>query len=150
MSHIVCLAKHVQQLVAAARCVQEQIDNGTITKAFGDGLDDHVHTAVCAFDTLAKAADVVSADQKIASPFLRYRREILADNELGAQLRQLAISLFSSGTAIGLRQLFETAGEQNARIVLECLAHFAAHGDRDSHFMSLSTEICQELSQEAA
>lgn len=150
MSNIITTRHHLQQLVIAARNIQQRLDDGTIGRAFGDGSEDDAHTAVSAFDNLDKAATLVAGEDKIASPFLRYRREILADTPAGKRLRMLALNLYSEATPVSLRRIFTYCDDHHMRIALECIVHFANHGDRDSHFMGLALEITQEYVEVAA
>lgn len=150
MSHIISTRQHLQQLVIAARNIQQRLDDGTIGRAFGEGSDDDAHSAVSAFDNLDKAATLVASEDKIASPFLRYRREILAETPAGQRLRMLALNLYAEATPVSLRRIFSYCDEHHIRIALECIVHFAQHGDRDSHFMGLAMEIANEYVEVAA
>lgn len=150
MSYIITTRQHLQQLIVAARNVQRRIDDGTFNRAFGDGSDDDAHAAVSAFDNLDKAASLVAGEDKIASPFLRYRREIMADTPAGQRLRMLVLNLYAEATPVSLRRIFAYCDAHHIRIALECIVHFAEHGDRDSHFMGLAVEIANECTEVAA
>lgn len=153
ISNTIITRHKLQRLLGAAANIQALLTNDTLTAAWGEGDAEQVHAAVTAFDTLAEAATQVQAEQKAASPFLRYRREIMVDDPGGDHLRLLVLNLYSEAQAVSLRRIFEYCDEQNTRVALECIAHFAIHGDRDSQFMSLAMEIaesCDEPSEVAA
>lgn len=149
MSNIITTRHHLQQLIIAANAVQARLDDGTIGRAFGDGSEDDAHSAVSAFDNLDKAATLVANEDKIASPFLRYRREILGKATIGTNLRSLVLNLWG-GKPSNLSRLFHEADEHHTRIALECLVHYSIHGENDSHFMGLASEIAGEQHGEAA
>lgn len=150
MSNIITTRQHLQQLILAANAIQARLDDGTIGRAFGDGGEDDAHSAVCAFDNLKSAATLVAGEDKIASPFLRYRREILADTPAGKRLRMLTLNLYAEASPVSLRRVFTYCDEHHIRIALDCIVHFTNHGDRDSHFMGLAMEIAQEYVEVAA
>lgn len=148
ISNSIVTSHKLQRLLGAAANIQTLMSNGTLTAAWGEGDADQGHAAVTAFDTLTEAAAQVQAEQKAASPFLRYRREIMADTPAGARLRLLVLNLYSEAQAVSLRRIFEYCDEHNTRVALECIAHFAIHGDRDSQFMGMAMEIAEAASNE--
>lgn len=148
MSNTLVTRHKLQRLLGAAANLQSLMNDGTLTAAWGDGDADQVHAAVTAFDTLTDAAAQVLAEQKAASPFLRYRREIMAATPAGSRLRLLVLNLYSEAQAVSLRRIFEYCDEHNTRVALECIAHFSIHGDRDSQFMGLAMEIAEAASDE--
>jgi len=148
MSNTIVTRHKLQRLLGAAANIQSLMHDGTLTAAWGEGDADQVHTAVTAFDTLTDAAAQVQAEQKAASPFLRYRREIMADSPAGARLRLLVLNLYSEAEPVSLRRIFQYCDEHNKRVAIECIAHFAIHGDRDSQFMGLAMEIAEAASNE--
>ncbi len=95
------------------------------------------------------AADVLQRAQAMAtdtypsqiSPFLRYRREILADTAVGFSLRLLVVHLWSGDGLINLRRLIEQADPAQIAITIELIESFARNGKRDAHFMTLASEI---------
>ncbi|WP_234085344.1 hypothetical protein [Azonexus sp. R2A61] len=136
------------RLVGAVEQLQTLNADGTLAAAFAFNAEgDNVHKAVTAFDNLATATAVIRVETRNASPFLRYRREIIADTPSGAALRRLVLSLYGRHAA-PLRDLFEHFGEHESRVALECITSFATHGDRDSQFMGLGLEIGQAISDE--
>lgn len=142
MSHIVTDKQTLRALVEAANCIQKLMDNGTLGAAFDTGNEDQVHTTVSAFDNLQMCADRVAKQDKIASPFVRYRREILGNYETAQRLRALVMNLWG-GQAANLSQLFRGADEHHTRIALECIAHYSQYGENDTFFMTLASEILE-------
>lgn len=142
MSHIVIDKTALRALVEAARTIQNLMDDGTITAAFNAGNEEQVHTTVSAFDNLTNCAARVTAQDKIASPFVRYRREILGQYQTAQRLRALVLNLWG-GQPANLSQLFMGADEHHTRIALECIAHYSQYGENDTFFMSLSSEILE-------
>jgi len=137
MQTIIDKAK-LDRLVGASANLQGLVADGHL--AAGQDADS-VNLAVTAFDALAVATAAVQSDQKAASPFLRYRREIMADTLAGAHLRLLILNLYSEAMAINLRCVFEHSDDHNTRVALECISSFTTNGDRDSQFMGLAMEI---------
>ncbi|MFZ2972285.1 MAG: hypothetical protein WA049_06570 [Ferribacterium limneticum] len=144
MSHIVTDKQTLRALVEAARCIQKLMDDGTITAAFdaSNGTGDQVHATVSAFDNLTACAERVSAQDKIASPFVRYRREILGHYETAQRLRAMVMNLWG-GQAANLSMLFMGADELHTRIALECIAYYSQYGENDTFFMTLASEILE-------
>jgi hypothetical protein len=135
---------HLRALIEAARNIQNLMNDGTITAAFDTGNDEHIHTTVSAFDNLTNCAARVSAQDKTASPFVRYRREILGHYETAGRLRALVLNLWG-GAECNLSQLFSHADELHTRIALECIASYSQYGENDTFFMTLATEIMEQL-----
>lgn len=115
---------NVMKLCLAAQKVQQLIDNGTLAEAFGRNKNGEAHESVVAFNLLAESAATVADEHKDISPFLRYRREILADTPSGEHLRELVVNL-AGGHSVDLFALFTVADSQQIRIALECIAHAA-------------------------
>lgn len=132
----------VQQLIVAAQHIQNLMENGTLAAAFSDGNQDQTATAITGFDRLQEAATRLAGEQKAVTPFLRYRREILADNNTAAHLRDLVLNLWG-GRPANLSLLFMGADEHHTRVALECIASYSTHGENDSQFMMLSSEIAE-------
>lgn len=143
MQFTVLPKQSVAALVTAAQIIQQHMDDGIIGNAFCGDNTDHVQEAVTAFDRLNKAATELAAETKIASPFLRYRREIMASTPAGMALRLMVMSMYGS-QPVEIRAFFEHFGDHEIRVALECLTSFAANGDRDSQFMSLGLELSQD------
>lgn len=149
MCFIALPKRPVQQLIVAALNIQNMLDNGTLISALGDGKADDINTAVAAFDRLKESAEALANEEKkIVTPFLRYRQEILGNYETAKRLRALVMNLWGGRPAnIGL--LFQGADERHTRIALECIVSYATHGENDSQFMGLASEIfdmeCDEV-----
>lgn len=120
----------VMKLCQAAHKVQQLIDDGTLAEAFGRNKNGEAHESITAFNLLAESAATVADEHKAISPFLRYRREILADTPIGDHLRELVMNL-AGGTGVDLFALFSIADAPHTRIALECIAH-AAHNPQDT------------------
>lgn len=144
MSHIVTDKTSLRALVEAARNIQKLMDDGTITAAFDTGNDEQIHTTISAFDNLAACAARVSAQDKTASPFIRYRREILGNYETAQRLRAMVMNLWG-GQPANLSQLFRGADPHHTRIALECIAHYSQYGENDTFFMTLASEILDDM-----
>lgn len=142
MDHRIITGNKLQRLLGASANLQTLMDDGTLAAAFEARDPDCTNLAVTAFDALNTARTVVDEEIKSASPFLRYRREIMAATPAGAALRILVLSLYGR-VAVAIRDLFEHFGEHDCRVALECLTSFSANGDRDSQFMSLCLELAQ-------
>lgn len=142
MDHRIITANKLQRLLGAAANLQGLMDDGTLAAAFEARDPDCTNQAVTAFDALTTARVVVASEIKTASPFLRYRREIMASTPGGMALRLLVMSLYGE-THVANRTLFEHFSEHECRVALECLTSFATNGDRDSQFMSLGLELAQ-------
>lgn len=143
MCHIIVKKPLLQRLVLAALHLQNLLDSGSLARAMSDNATDDKHAAVSAFDNLQEAARQVSSEDHGASPFLRYRREIMADTLAGEQLRALTLSLYGEAAMINLRSTLAKLNEPEQRIALELFVHFNNHGDRDRHFMNLALEIIE-------
>lgn len=148
MSNIIVTRGRLQRLIGAATHLQSLMNDGTLTAAWGEGEPEQINAAVTAFDTLTNVAALAAAEQKTASPFLRYRREIMADTPSGARLRLLVLNLYTEAAAVSLRRIFEYSDPFGIRIALECIVSFSEHGDRDSQFMGLAMEIVEFIGDE--
>lgn len=142
MEHRIITGNKLQRLLGAAANVQTLMDDGTLAAAFEARDPDCTNLAVTAFDALNTARANAAEEIKAASPFLRYRREIMAATPAGMALRYLVMSMYGNSN-VPIRGLFEHFGEHDIRVALECLTSFAANGDRDSQFMSLGLELAQ-------
>lgn len=145
MSNIVITKGNLSGLLAAAHNIQSLLDDGTLTAAWGEGKPDDINAAVAAFDTIASRAARIVAEDKAASPFLRYRNEIMTDTAAGIHLRRLVLNLYSEATPVSLRRIFTYCDAHHIRVALDCINHFANHGDRDSQFMTLAMEIAEAM-----
>lgn len=148
MSHIVIDKGNLRALIEAARTLQNLMNDGTISAAFDTGNDEQIHTTVSAFDNLTSCAARVSAQDKAASPFVRYRREIMGEYETAGRLRHLVLNLWG-GAECNLSKLFWGADEHHTRIALECITCYSQYGENDTFFMSLATEIAEKLAADA-
>lgn len=148
MSNIILTRGKLQRLIGAATHLQSLMNDGALTAAWGEGDADQINQAVSAFDNLTNATALAAAEQKTASPFLRYRREIFADTASGAMLRLLVLNLYSEASFINLRAIIERCDPLGLRVALECIAHFTENGDRDSQFMSLAMEIAEAADEQ--
>ncbi len=125
------------RLNAAARMVLDAIDAGHIGAT--DGCEDK---AAAVADVLQIACDRASETwPSQASPFLVYRKEVMADAIVGAHLRLLVLHLWNSNNLVNLRWLIEDADPHHITIAIELIESFARNGERDPHFMALSSEI---------
>lgn len=132
----------VQQLIVAAQHIQNMLEDGTLAAALTNGNQDLTANAIAGFDRLQEAAKRLADEHKSVSPFLRYRREILAEYETAARLRGLVLNLWG-GRPANLSLLFMGADEHHTRIALECIASYTTHGENDSQFMMLASEIAE-------
>lgn len=143
------LPKHkVDALITAAGVIQQQMNDGIIGNAFCGDNPDHVQDAVTAFDRLNAAAIDLAGESKIASPFVRYRREILGQYETAGRLRNLVLNLYG-GAECNLSQLFWHADQLHTRIALECIVSYTQYGENDTFFMTLASEIMDMLAADA-
>lgn len=141
---------NVRKLCMAARNVQQIIDDGTLPEAFNKNRNGEAHRAVVAFDVLATTAAAVIEEQKDVSPFLRYRREVLADGDMAKHLRALLFNLWGGRQGLNLSLLFMNADEHHTRIALEMITSYTRHGENDPQFMALAAEIRDMECVEAA
>lgn len=139
----------VQRLILATQHVQNLLNNGTLNNAFGENNPDDINTAVAAFDRLQQASTALANEEKIVSPFLRYRQEILGDYETASRLRCLVLNLWG-GQQANLGRLFMEADERHTRIALECIVSYTTYGKKDSHFMDMASEILEMQQSEVA
>lgn len=151
MSHITLNKHPLHALLAAAHNMQNQMNNGSIPAAFGDGTPDQVNDTISAFDNLAACAKRVELADKQISPFLRYRREILGNYTTAAHLQALVLNLWG-GYPSNLLMLFQVADEHHTRIALELITSYTNYGENDSQFMSLGMELfeAKQAAEEAA
>lgn len=126
----------VMKLCMAANQVQQLIDNGTLAEAFGRNKNGEAHDCIAAFNVLAETSATVADERKDISPFLRYRREILADTAAGFHLRELVMNL-AGGHSVDLFALFTVADAPHIRIALELIAHTANHPNLDGTVLDL-------------
>lgn len=134
----------VDALITAAQVIQQKMNDGIIGNAFCGENPDHVQTAIDAFDRLNAAATDLAGESKLASPFIRYRRAILADDTSAGYLRELVIALYCNAH-VNLSTLFKEADDHHARIAIECIASYSQYGENDTFFMSLATELFEAL-----
>lgn len=82
------------------------------------------------------------------NPFVAYRAEICGGYSTGQRLAALTLHLYN-GAAHGVRldNLLSNADARHARIALEMLAWYAAHGENCIDFMDLARHL---LEREAA
>ena len=144
MTHIVLPKAPVQALIGAAQVIQQLMNDGVLGNAFCGDNPDHIQDAVTAFDRLNAAATELASETKIASPFVRYRREILADNETAGHLRALVLALYTD-SHVDLSTLLSEADDHHVRIALECIASYSQYGEIDTFFMSLAAELFESI-----
>lgn len=149
MSYLILPAKTVQQITRTAQHIQQLLDDGTLTAAWGEGDADQINTAVNAFDDLQAAVIGLLNEQKIVSPFLRYRVEILGNYATAGQLRSLVMNLWG-GRPANLGLLLMNADPHHTRIALECIASYSQYGENDTFFMSLAADIVDIDEENAA
>lgn len=149
MSNVVVTKLNLERLLGCVADIHAMAEDGVLSAALFEHDADGLSETISALDKLVESSIQVRHEQKIVSPFLRYRREILADTPAGQRLRMLVLNLYSEAQAVSLRRIFEALGEHEMRVALECIAHFADNGDRDSQFMSLAMEIAEAISHEA-
>ena len=126
----------VMKLCQAAHKVQQLIDDGTLAEAFGRNKNGEAHESITAFNLLSESAATVADERKDISPFLRYRREILADTAAGFHLRELVMNL-AGGASVDVFALLTVADAPHTRIALECITHAANHPNGDSATIEL-------------
>ncbi len=126
----------IMKLCLAAQQVQRLIDDGILPEAFNKNRNGEAHDCVAAFNLLAESAATVADERKDISPFLRYRREILAATPIGDHLRELVMNL-AGGHSVDLFALFTVADKAHIRIALECIAHAANHPQLDASVLEL-------------
>ena len=131
----------VQKLCASAQNVQGLINDGTLEDAIARSNSNAKHLVVTAFDALSLSAGMVINDIKDVSPFLRYRREVLADDSIGTLLRALVLNLWNGQQGISLGELFSNADDYHTRIALEMITGYTRLGENDPQFMALAAEI---------
>lgn len=149
MSFTVLPKAKVEALISAAQNLQQLMNDGIIGNAFCGEGPEHVHDAVTAFDRLNTAATDLASEAKIASPFIRYRREILGEYETAGRLRALVLNLYG-GAEANLSLLFWHADERHTRIALECIVSYSQYGENDTFFMSLAQELIEKLTADTA
>lgn len=142
MTHIVLPKAPVQALIGAAQGIQQLMNDDVLGNAFCGDDPEHINAAVGALDRLNEACTRLAGENKIASPFIRYRREILGEYETAGRLRALVLNLWG-GAPCNLSALFWNADERHARIALECIASYSQYGENDTFFMSLAAEIAE-------
>lgn len=150
MCYIVLPQTPVRKLLGAAQHLQQLVDDGTIAAASVETAPEAAYRTISAFDVLNETARAVSAEQKAVSPFIRYRREILAETPMGSRLRSLVFCLREPASPYSLNRLFLYADDYHKRIVLDLIASYANRGEADPHFMSLASEIADFDFDEAA
>lgn len=141
--------KSLVRLVAASRHLIELLNNGTLAQACGPEEADQMTRSVAAFDLLEGATDGVSGEMKEASPFLRFRREILSEAPVQGGLQDLVLAL--NGTPfheVNYGHLL-TSDAYRARIALDCVAAYSCSGGNDPHFRALVTDISNALLEAA-
>jgi hypothetical protein len=84
-----------------------------------------------------------------ASPFLRYRKEILGGYSTAIRLQNLVMNLWNDNFPCQMGRLLCNADAKHKRIAFELIASYARHGEGDEHFMQLAEEIL-DLQQVAA
>lgn len=145
MCFIVVSPTPIRKLCGAAKNLQDLLTDGTLSAAFDKQNEHGTGLAVAAFDALAESAAAVEAQLKGVSPFLRYRREILAEGPMAANLRRLALNLYNDRQGVRLSTFFQNADEHYTRIALEMIAGYTRQGETDPHFMTLATDINEAL-----
>ena len=140
----------VHKLCASAQNIQGLINDGTLADAFTRADGHALNQVVTAFDVLSLSAGMVINDIKDVSPFLRYRRDVLADGNTARHLRALVLNLWSGRTVVNLYTLFNNADEYQTRIALEMVAGYTRLGENDPQFMALAAEIRDMESEEVA
>lgn len=154
MCYIVLPRTPVRKLLGAAQNVQSLIDDGTLAAAFGKPDGSNATTlAVTAFDVLSDGAAnlLLLTEMQDLSPFLRYRREVLAEGDMAQHLRALVLNLWGGLPGLNLFVMFINADEHHTRIALEMIASYTRHGECDPQFMALAAEIRgMETIEEAA
>jgi hypothetical protein len=141
MCYSIHQTQKIQKLCVSAQTIQALIDDGTLANALSSTDSDANHRVVTAFDVLSQNAGQVLNDVKDVSPFLRYRREALADGGPGRHLRALVLNLWGGRQGLDLSDLFMGADEHHTRVALEMIAGYTRQGERDPQFMALAAEI---------
>ena len=142
MTCVVIKKSKILKLCQAAANMQSLLDNGTLGEAFGKGDDRAVDLGVAGFDALKATVAEFDREFPIASPFIRYRREIFGDYETAGRLRALIMNLWG-GRPANLSLLFHNADEHHTRIALEFIVRFTEEGENDTYFMDVAAEISE-------
>lgn len=157
MCYIVLPQTPVRKLLGAAANINELLGNGTLSAACSTAEPEATARAVVAFDQLTETANAVCNEIKGVSPFLRFRREILATDEdpnvkdIPGTLRQLVLNLWGGEAYVDLGFLFRNADEHHTRIALELITSYRNRSDLDPHFVELAREVHDiEKAREAA
>ena len=140
----------VQKLCVSAQTIQTLIDDGTLANALNRADSHALNQVVTAFDLLSLSTGRVINEIKNVSPFLRYRRETLADEAMGSLLRALVLNLWNGRPGLSLGELFSNADEHHTRIALEMIAGYTRLGEKDPQFLALAAEICDLEGDEVA
>lgn len=146
MLKVVLPQLEVLRLITAGHAVIEKASNGDLFA----GSEKSMERSVVALDDLENAlASVVHALPNIISPFLRFRREILANDAGGEMLRQLVLHLgLESGGTINLHKLLSCLSANKANIALDMMEQFANHGINDPHFLDLHERVLNFVPEE--
>lgn len=154
MCHYLVLPRTpVRKLLGAAQNVQSLLDDGTLGDALGKNRAHAINLAITAFDVLAEGAAnlLLLTEMQDLSPFLRYRREVLAEGDMAKHLRNIVMNLWSAWAGLALGVAFTEFDEHHTRIALEMIASYTRHDERDPQFMALAAEIRDmETIEEAA
>lgn len=140
----------LDRLLGAARNLINLNTDSTLHRAYIDRDPDAINQTVGSFDALYQAMGAVMEDQKQASPFLRYRREIKEASPYGKALRRLVMAMYGTAEQNNLRSIISELDPLRIRIVLDCLTSFTVHGDRDPFFIETALEIFEDFGEEIA
>lgn len=125
-------------IVAAADTLTQLLDAGRLC----DPAPGQVDAAVQAFDQLQTARDrVVEHYPSLASPFLRYRAEIMAYTGDAERLRRLVLHLHCHSNDVNLGQLLWHADDHHRAIAVDLIESYSRNGENDGAFMALAREI---------
>ena len=148
MSHIVETSQLTPVITSAQRML-DLIDSG---ESFCDTAAAK-EKMIAATDQLQDDIDIavraIAACVADASPFLRYRKEIMGGYGTAVRLQQLVLNLWNGNFPVSLGMLLANADQRHTRIALELIASYAEHKENDPHFMNLAAEI-RDLQKDAA
>lgn len=143
MLHIIETSKF-PPVLAAGNNLLAMIHTG---KLFSESEEDK-NAAIVATDRLEEHIAVATREladaTHAASPFLRYRKEIMGGYSTAVRLQNLVLNLWNSNYPCQNGQLLANADAHHKRIALELFASYARHGENDPHFMAMADEIRDE------
>lgn len=149
MLHLIETSKF-PPVLAAANAMLAMIADGKMFSGKPEQLDEVVAVTNRLEETVAVATQELADATHAASPFLRYRKEIMGGYTTAGRLQNLVLNLYNSAHPCQNGQLLANADSHHKRIALELFASYARHGENDPHFMALAGEILDERKAQKA